>query len=47
VLLTTFLMPLSILGTSHHQTRAGFYALCCLTTGMIGVFVALDLFLFY
>ncbi len=50
VLLTTFLMPLSILGSwSYITTReGGFYALLLvLTTGMIGVFVALDLFLFY
>jgi NADH-quinone oxidoreductase subunit M len=50
VLLTTFLMPLSVLGSwSGITTRErGFYALLlALTTGMIGVFVALDLFLFY
>ena len=50
VLLTTFLMPLSILGSWTYITKreAGFYALLLvLTTGMIGVFVALDLFLFY
>ncbi len=50
VLLTTLLMPLSILGSwSYITTReAGFYSLLLvLTTGMIGVFVALDLFLFY
>jgi NADH-quinone oxidoreductase subunit M len=50
VLLTTFLMPLSILGSWSHITKreGGFYALLLvLTTGMIGVFVALDLFLFY
>ena len=50
VLLTTFLMPLSILGSWNYITKreAGFYALLLvLTTGMIGVFVALDLFLFY
>jgi len=46
VLLTTFLMPLSILGSWSYITKreAGFYALLLvLTTGMIGVFVALDL----
>ena len=50
VLLTTFLMPLSILGSWNyiHKREAGFYALLLvLTTGMVGVFVALDLFLFY
>src|SRR3989449_581439 len=50
VLLTTFLMPLSILGSYAYITtrERGFYALLLvLTTGMIGVFVALDLFLFY
>jgi NADH-quinone oxidoreductase subunit M len=50
VLLTTFLMPLSILGSWSYITKreAGFYSLLLvLTTGMIGVFVALDLFLFY
>jgi NADH-quinone oxidoreductase subunit M len=50
VLLTTFLVPLSILGSYHYITKRerGFYAnLLVLTTGMIGVFVALDLFLFY
>src|SRR6266852_2730333 len=50
VLLTTFLMPLSILGSWAYITprERGFYALILvLTTGMIGVFVALDLFLFY
>jgi len=50
VLLTTFLMPLSVLGSWSYITKreGGFYALLLvLTTGMIGVFVALDLFLFY
>src|SRR2546422_65170 len=50
VLLTTFLVPLSVLGSySYITTRErGFYGLMLvLTTGMIGVFVALDLFLFY
>ncbi len=50
VLLTTFLMPLSILGSWSYITKgeSGFYALLLvLTTGMIGVFVSLDLFLFY
>src|SRR5947199_6898781 len=50
ILLTTFLMPLSILGSYTYITtrERGFYALLLvLTSGMIGVFVALDLFLFY
>jgi len=50
VLLTTFTMPLAILGSFRYitQRERGFYALMLvLTTGMIGVFVALDLFLFY
>jgi len=50
VLLTTLLMPLSILGSWSYITKreGGFYSLLLvLTTGMIGVFVALDLFLFY
>src|SRR6185312_6916234 len=50
VLLTTFLVPLSVLGSYAYITtrQRGFYALMLvLTTGMIGVFVALDLFLFY
>src|SRR5438445_209716 len=49
VLLTTCLMPLSILGSWSYITKreGGFYALLLvLTTGMIGVFVSLDLFLF-
>src|SRR5947207_8499372 len=50
VLLTTFLVPLSVLGCYAYITtrERGFYALMLvLTTGMIGVFVALDLFRFY
>jgi NADH-quinone oxidoreductase subunit M len=50
VLLTTFLVPLSVLGSWNYITKQerGFYALLLvLTTGMIGVFVSLDLFLFY
>jgi NADH-quinone oxidoreductase subunit M len=50
VLLTTFLVPLSVLGSYNYITKRerGFYAnLLVLTTGMIGVFVSLDLFLFY
>src|SRR6266566_3855987 len=50
VLLTTFLTPLSVLGSYQYITKRerAFYALLlALTTGMIGVFVSLDLFLFY
>src|SRR6266516_870572 len=50
IVLTTFLMPLSILGSYTYITtrERAFYAfLLVLTSGMIGVFVALDLFLFY
>src|SRR5881275_2772160 len=50
VLLTTLLVPLSVLGSySYITTRErAFYALMLvLSSGMIGVFVALDLFLFY
>src|SRR5881398_766374 len=50
ILLTTFLMPLSILGSYNYITtreRAFYALLLVLTSGMIGVFVALDLFLFY
>ncbi|NUQ20577.1 MAG: NADH-quinone oxidoreductase subunit M [Gemmatimonadaceae bacterium] len=50
VLLTTFLMPLAVLGswTSIRLKRHSYYALLLLlTTGMLGVFVARDLFLFY
>ncbi len=50
VLLTTFTMPLAVLGSWNYiKEREGpFYALMLvLTTGMLGVFVALDLFVFY
>ncbi len=50
VLLTTCLMPLAVLGswTSIRTKAASYYALMLvLTTGMLGVFVARDLFLFY
>ncbi len=50
ILLTTFLMPLAIQGdwTSVRTRLRTHYALfLVLTTGMIGVFVALDLLLFY
>jgi NADH-quinone oxidoreductase subunit M len=50
VLLTTLLMPLAILGgwTSVTKKVHAYHALMlALTTGMLGVFVAKDLFLFY
>jgi len=50
VLLTTLLMPLSVLASWHYITRRerGYYALMLtLLTGMVGVFIALDLFVFY
>jgi NADH-quinone oxidoreductase subunit M len=50
VLLTTFIMVLSAFGswTSIRQKAAPYYALLLvLTTGMLGVFMSLDLFLFY
>ena len=50
VLLTTFLMPLATLGsfTSVRTKVRSYYALLLvLTTAMLGVFMARDLFLFY
>ena len=50
VLLTTFIMPLAVLGSwTYIRTRErSFYALMLTCyTGMLGVFLALDLFLFY
>jgi len=50
VLLTTFLTPLAILASWQSITtrvREFFVMLLMLETGMIGVFVALDLFLFF
>lgn len=50
VLLTTFLTPLAILASwnSIHERAKGFFiALLVLEMGMIGVFVSLDLFLFF
>ena len=50
VLLTTLLMPLAVLGgwTSVREKTASYYGLLLiLTTGMLGVFMALDLVLFY
>ncbi len=50
VLLTTLLMPLCVLGSWNSITsrERGYYALLLtLLTGVIGVFIATDLFLFY
>jgi NADH-quinone oxidoreductase subunit M len=50
VLLTVVLMPLSVLGSYNYikqRERAYYGLLLVLTTGMLGVFVAVDLFLFY
>jgi len=49
ILLTTFLMPVSILASWHITKHIKEYmiAMLVLETGMIGVFVSLDLFLFY
>jgi NADH-quinone oxidoreductase subunit M len=50
VLLTTFLMPLTLLGTGkaiEKNVREFIAAMLVLETGMIGAFVALDVFLFY
>ncbi len=50
VLLTTLIMPLAVLGgwTSVREKTAWYHALLLiLTTGMLGVFMALDLVLFY
>ncbi len=50
VLLTTFIMLVSILGswTGIRVRTRGYYSLMLvLTSGMLGVFMALDLFLFY
>ena len=50
VLLTTFLMPLTVLASWHSIERRWkefAITMLLLETGMLGVFVALDLFLFY
>jgi len=50
VLLTTLLLPLMVLGswTYIRERQRTFYpALLTLTSGVVGVFVALDMFLFY
>ncbi|MCX5745553.1 MAG: NADH-quinone oxidoreductase subunit M, partial [Proteobacteria bacterium] len=50
VLLTTFLMPLTLLGTGNaikKNAREFIAAMLVLETGMLGAFCALDVFLFY
>ena len=50
VLLSTFLMPLAILGSFRYiadRQRTFYGMMLLLMTGIIGVFVALDLFLFF
>jgi NADH-quinone oxidoreductase subunit M len=50
VLLTTLLMPLTVLGSFRyieHREKAFYALLLMLGTGMLGAFVALDLFLFF
>ncbi len=50
VLLTTFTMPLAVLGSFNsiiERERPYYALLLTLTTGMLGVFLALDLFVFY
>ncbi|MCB2197999.1 NADH-quinone oxidoreductase subunit M [bacterium] len=49
VLLTTFLGPIVVLGSSAvtKHLKAYFVSMLLLQTGMLGTFVALDLFLFY
>ena len=50
VLLTTLLLPLCVLGSFNYikSREPGYYGLLLLlTTGMVGVFIAMDMFLFY
>ena len=50
ILLTTFLMPITILfsfGSVKLRLKEYFFFLLALETGMLGAFVALDVFLFY
>jgi NADH-quinone oxidoreductase subunit M len=50
VLLTALLLPLMVLGSwtyIRHRERIFYAMLLALTSGIVGVFVALDLFLFY
>ena len=50
VLLTTFLVPVALISSwhsIHHRLREFLIAVLALETGMIGVFLAMDMFLFY
>lgn len=49
ILLTTFITPISILASWHivRHVKEYMIAMLVLETGMIGVFISLDLFLFY
>lgn len=50
VMLTTFLLPVTLLGTwnaVHDKVKAYLILFFLMTSGMLGVFVALDLFVFY
>ncbi len=50
VLLTTFLMPIAVLSSFQAigtRVREYYFLLLALETGMLGAFVALDMFLFY
>ena len=50
VILTTFLVPLALLSSwnsIHKRLREFLMAMLALETGMLGVFVAMDMFLFY
>ena len=50
VLLTTFLMPIAVLGSFRaveNRLREYYFLLLALETGMLGAFVSLDVFLFY
>jgi NADH-quinone oxidoreductase subunit M len=50
VILTTFLMPITLIGTRKavdKHSREFMAAMLVLETGMLGAFVAIDLFLFY
>jgi len=50
IMLTTFLMPIAVLGSWNaveNKERGFFLLLLALESGMLGAFVALDIFLFY
>ena len=50
VLLTTFLMPITLLASWHsieRSIKSYVFFMLCLETGMLGAFVSLNLFLFY